>query len=237
MPRPRSIEQALEEQMRRWQLGRVETRAEPRRPVITISRQHGARGGEVAAAVARKMGLTFYDREILTRIAQEAHLSERAVTPLDERDDRTLLADWLAPLISEGHLSPYDYVCYLTRVVGAIARLGGAVILGRGAHLILKPDQALRVLVVAPLAMRVATVAEREGLDQGAARHRVAEVEQERKAYLTRCFHADLGDPSSFDVQVNTGVLGVEGALAVIGAASAARLEFLGRSQPTPAAV
>jgi cytidylate kinase len=232
MHRPRSIEQALEQQMLRWRLGRVETREEPRRPVIAVSRQHGARGNEVAVEVARRLGLGFYDREILTRIAQEAHLSERSVTPLDEKDDRALLADWLAPLISEGHLSPYDYVCHLTRVVEAIARRGGAVILGRGAHLILRPEQALRVLVVAPLAVRVATVAAREGLDEGAARRRVAEVELERKAYLTRCFHVDLGDPSLFDVVVNTGVLGVEGAVAAIGAAAASRMELLGRSHP-----
>lgn len=233
MHRPKSIEQAIEEQMRRWQLGRAspQAREEPRRPVITVSRQHGARGGDVAAAVARSMGLELYDREILTRVAEEAHLSERAVTRLDERDKRTLVTDWLAPLMSEGLMSPYDYMHHLTRVVEAIARLGGAVILGRGAHMILGPDQALRVLAVAPLEMRVATVAAREGLDGAAAGRRVSEVELERKAYLTRCFHAHHGDPTIFDLQVNTGVLGVEGAAAAICAAATARMEPLGRSR------
>jgi cytidylate kinase len=221
MPRPRSIQEILEEQARRSRFGREEAHEE-RRPVITVSRQHGARGGEVARTVAGRLGLSFYDREILAGIAQEAHLSEGLVRPLDEKDDRSWLSDLLGSLITEGHLSPYDYVQHLTSVVDAIARRGGAVILGRGAHLILKPGQALRVLVVAPQAARIATVAAREGLDEAAARRRVAEVEHERKAFLTRCFHAQFADPSSFDLQVNTGVLGVVGAVAAICTAAAA---------------
>jgi cytidylate kinase len=218
MPRPRSIQEILEEQARRSRF----RLAEPGRPVITVSRQHGARGGDVARAVAGRLGLSFYDREIMASIAQEAHLSERLVRPLDEKDDRTWLSDLLGSLITEGHLSPYDYVQHLTSVVDAIARRGGAVILGRGAHLILKPGRALRVLVIAPEAARVAAIADREGIDEAAARRRVAEVELERKAFLTRCFHVQFADPASFDIQVNTGVLGVEGAVAAICTAAAA---------------
>jgi len=154
---------------------------------------------------------------------------------LDEKDDRTWLSDLLGSLITEGHLSPYDYVHHLTHVVEAIAHRGRAVILGRGAHLILKPGQALRVLVVAPLASRIATVASREGIDEGAARHRVAEIEDERKAYLTRCFHAQQADPSSFDLQVNTGVLGVGGAVDLVCTAASLLTESL-RHGPQPLA-
>ena len=220
--RPKTIGRVLEEQAQLSEFLRKRTLDEPRRPVIAVSRQHGARGGEAARAVAQTLGLGFYDREIITRIAQDAHLSERVVSALDERGDRTWLTEWLTSLIDEGHLSPYGYVYHLTRVVGAIARLGGAVILGRGAHLILGPGEALRVLVVAPLAARVATIAAREEIDEGAARRRVAEVELEREAYLRRYFHAGFADPSTFDLEVNTGVLGVEGAVAAICTASAA---------------
>jgi hypothetical protein len=184
------------------------------------------------------MGLRYYDREILTRIAHETHLSERAVTPLDERDDRSLLGDWLAPLISgPPHLSPYDYIHVLTQVVDAIGLAGGAVILGRGAHLLLKPEQAFRVGVVAPLEMRVATVSRREGLDEAAARRRVAQVDEERKAFVRRCFHFDASDPSVFDLLVNTGALGVDGATAAICAAVQSRPVREGRIQGTLAGV
>ena len=221
MHRPKSMEQAIEDQVRRWQFAHAAVPDAQRLPVIAISRQHGALGGDVARAVARNLGLGFYDREILSRIADEAHLSERVVSPLDERDACSWLSDWIAPLIAEGHLSRFGYLQHLVRVIDDLARKGGAVILGRGAHLVLRQGAALRVKVVAPLAARVAAVAARAGLDPAAARRRVAEVEMERQAFLARCFHSLQEDESSFDLQVNTGVLGVEGAVAVVCAAAA----------------
>ena len=224
MHQPKSLEQLLEEQVRRFDLGHPrDRRPRQRRPVVALSRQHGAFGEEVARAVARRLDLSYYDREILSGIAADTHLSEGAVATLDERDDRSLLADWLAPLVSASHLTPYEYIQTLSRAIHGIAGLGGAVILGRGAHLLLTPEQALRVMIVAPLAVRVQAVSLREGIDEAAARRRVAQVEGERLAFLKRCFHGAADDPSAFDIQVNTGVLGVDGAAAVICAAVEAR--------------
>jgi cytidylate kinase len=222
---PRSIEQIVEEQAKRWQITRGGARdlpGEPRGRVITVSREPGARGGEVARAVAQRLGLAFYDREILTRIAAEAHVAEQSVSPLDERDRRTWLADWLAPIATLEHLSPYEYSHHLGRVVDAIAAAGNAVILGRGAHLMVPPGHALRVLVQAPLAMRVATLAAREGMGEAAARRRLVELERERRSFLARCFHVDQEDAAHFDLRVNTGVLGVDAAVAIICAGASA---------------
>jgi cytidylate kinase len=96
-------------------------------------------------------------------------------------------------------------------VVGALAHHGGAIILGRAAHLILRPGEALRVLVVAPLEARVRTVMEREGLGEREARRRIVSVEADRRAFLMKHFHADFADPTTFDMVLNTSVLGVEG--------------------------
>jgi cytidylate kinase len=207
----RSIEALVDEQARRWQLVRHERRGEPRRPVVTVSRHHGAGGGELARKLAGDLGLDLFDREILQRIAESAHLSERVVASLDERD-RELLTDWLASISSRSYLSPVEYRYHLSRVVGAVAHHGGAVILGRGAHLILGPGEALRVLVTAPLETRVRTVAAREGLSEKEARQRIEDVEADRRAFLMKHFHTDLADPTAFDVVVNTAVIGIEGA-------------------------
>jgi cytidylate kinase len=223
MHRPRSVEEVLEEQARRWQLGRAPHRPEVRGPVVTVSRVHGARGAEVAREVARRMGLRFYDREILSRIAEEAQRSVRRVSPLDERDERSWLSEWLLSLLSKDPLTRYEYGYHLARVLGDIARAGSAVILGRGAHLVLRPDQTLRVQVVAPLEFRVATVAARDGVPPAEARRRVLEVDAGREAYLRLHFPATPVGAAAFDVQVNTEALGVAGAAATVVASVAAR--------------
>jgi cytidylate kinase len=223
---PRPIEQIVEEQARRWQITRgvpeVSEEPRPRGRLITVSREPGARGGEVARAVADRLGLAFYDREILTRIAAEAHVGEQAVSPLDERDHRSWLSDWIAPVATLDHLSPYEYSQHLGNVVGAIASAGNAVILGRGAHLMVRPGHALRVLVEAPLPMRIATVAAREGIDEVAARRRVAELERERRSFLYRAFHVDVDDTTHFDLRVSTGALGVDVAVEIVCSAAEA---------------
>ena len=215
----RSIEALVDEQARRWQLFRSERHEEPARPVVTVSRQHGAGGGEIARRVAEELGCDLFDREILQQIAESTHLSERVVSALDEKD-RELLTDWLGAISSRSYLSPVEYRYHLTRVVGALAHHGGAVIVGRGAHLILGQGEALRVLAVAPIEVRLRTVMEREGLDERDARRRILTVEAERKAFLMKHFHADFGDPTTFDVVVNTAVLGVDGACRAVRAAA-----------------
>lgn len=214
----RTIQQLVEEQAHRWQLSRSENREEKPRPVITISREHGSRGGEVARRLAQELGFDFFDREILQRIAEDAHLSERVVSALDDRN-RQILSDWMTAFASDRHLSPAGYLYHLTRVVGAIAHHGGAVILGRGAHLILGEGRALRVLVVAPLPARVALVIQRDGIPEREARRRITEADSDRKAFLMKNFHTEFGDPRRFDLTLNTATLGVEGAVAAVRAA------------------
>lgn len=187
----------------------------PIRPVIAVSRQSGARGRELAQALGEELGLHLYDREIIQKIARNAHLSERAVADMDEKD-RPALTDMLSSLTDDAYLSPYGYLGHLTDAVQAIARLGGAVILGRGAHLILRHEQALRVFVVAPLDVRIATVAEREGVDRHEAERRIAAAEAERRAFLRKYFRSEFGDPTAFDLVVNTALIGIEGAVEAV---------------------
>jgi len=217
MTQPRTIEQVLEEQGRRWEFGRQqwrEQREERPRPVVTISRQHGAGGSEVARRVAGNLGLEVFDREIIHRIAESAQQSEGLVESLDDKD-REPLAEWVMALGGPGYLSPFAYRAHLESVVRSIARRGGAVLVGRGAHMILGPA-ALRVLVVAPVEVRVATVMRRAKIAEAEARRAIAEIESGRSAFLRRHFHTAFGDPAHFDLIVNTGVLGVGGAVSTV---------------------
>ncbi len=211
----RSVEAIVDEQARRWELGRRQRARETRRPVITVARQHGALGTDLARRLAEELKFDLFDREIIHRIAESSHLGERVVASLDEKN-RELLIDWLAAAASRDYLSPVEYRYHLTRVIGAIAHQGGAVILGRGAHLILGPGEALRVLVVAPLDFRVRNVMEREALADREARRRILEVEADRRAFLIKHFHADFAVPADFDVLVNPAVLGIEGSVRVV---------------------
>jgi cytidylate kinase len=186
--------------------------------VVTLSRLPGALGDEVAREVARRLGYRCFDRELLRDIAESASTREAAVANLDERD-RPALTDWLCALTLNDYMSPYSYKEHLTRVLHAVAAIGEAVIVGRGAHLVLPPGSTLRVLVVAPFALRARTLAAHHGLDMAQAGRRILAEEAERRAFLRRHFGAELDDPDDFDLVLNTATLGVEGAAEAVCAA------------------
>ncbi len=212
---PRSIEQLVEDQARRWTERRTDTAYAGPHPAVAISRLPGARGELVAARLASELGYDLFDREIIHEIAGRAHLSDRLVATLDERN-RSALTEWLAGIMGQQQLSAGGYLYHLNRLIGAMGRHGRVVIVGRGAHLILSPGEALRVLVLAPLEARVAEVAARDAVSAREAARRLTAEESERRAFLQQYFRADLGDPCRFDVVVNTHLLGVEGAVRAI---------------------
>ena len=215
----RSIEALVDEQVRRWELLRQKPKEAKTRPVITVTGQHGARGDELSRQLASELGFDHFDREIIHRVAESAQLSDRVVAAMDMKK-RELLTDWLAAFASQNYLSPAEYRYHLAHVIGAIAHQGGAVIVGRGAHLLLK-GQALRVLAVASLDDRVHTVMESEGLSERDARRRIEEVESDRHAFIVMHYHAEFSDPTAYDLVVNTAALGLDGAIAAIRAALA----------------
>ena len=215
----RSIEALVDEQVRRWELLRQRPKKAKARPVITVTGQHGARGDELSRQLASELGFDHFDREIIHRVAESAHLSDRVVAAMDMKK-RELLTDWLAGFASRNYLSQAEYRYHLAHVIGAIAHQGGAVIVGRGAHLLLK-GQALRVLAVAPLEERVHAVAQSEALSERDARRRIETVESDRHAFILMHYHAEFSDPTVYDLVVNTAALGLDGAIAAIRAALA----------------
>jgi hypothetical protein len=213
----RSVEALVEEQVRRWRLLRERQETVETRRVVTVTGQHGARGDELSRRVAADLGFDLFDREIIHLVAESAHLSDQVVAALDGKK-REMLADWLAGFASRNYLSSAEYRYHLAHVIGAIAQQGGAVILGRGAHLLLQ-NEALRVLAIAPIEDRVRTVMAAEGLSDRAARRRIAEVESDRRAFILMHYHEEFADPSAFDIVVNTASLGLDGSSAAIRAA------------------
>ncbi|HEY7372315.1 MAG TPA: cytidylate kinase-like family protein [Polyangia bacterium] len=183
------------------------------RPTICVSRQYGARGAATGRLVAERLGFRFYSDELINDIAEQAHVRQQVVESLDERVQDGI-AEWVAGLIKRGVFAPTDYLRNLSNVVLTLARHGRGVIVGRGAHFLLDGKITLRVRVIAPLELRVARIVGRDGLSEADARAKVLRIDGERVAFNRQHYDADIGDPNHYDLVVNAGTLGVEGAAA-----------------------
>lgn len=204
--------------------GRVSGTQVPR-AIVTISRQHGARGAAVAKAVAERLGYACWDRELVGAIASQVRVDPALIAPFDEQR-RT--SDEVHP----PRPGFADYVRGLEQVARMIARRGGAVVVGRGIGFLVDPASCLRVRVVCPLEQRVAGLVERSQLSTESARATIEYVDSQRQGFMREVHGVDIDDPTNFDLLVSTGALSVAAAADVILSAYRARFEV--RRWPRP---
>ena len=211
--------------IRGGQAGRgTETISGPR-ALITISRQHGARGAVVAKLVAERLGFACWDRELVGAIAAQLRVAPATVIRFDEH--RRCSGDDTEPgrtatLSDPGHA---DYVRGLKLVARSLAKRGAAVVVGRGLAFVLDPAECLRVRVVCPLDDRIAGLVERANLAPETARATIDYVDRERQAFIRELYDRDIEDPAGYDLQVSTGAMSVDTAVDVIVAAYRSRFD------------
>ena len=213
--RARSIQQIVDQQVKKWEIMRREKEEEKSLPVITVSREPGSRGRLVAEGIADQLGFDLFHREIILEMAKNAQISSRLLESLDEKG-LSVLDDWVSTLVNEKHLWPDQYLKHLMRVVGTIGRHGQAIIMGRGANFMLPPSGTFGVRIIAHLNLRIQNVSRDFGVTAEEARRRVLRTESDRRAFVRKYFHADIGDPANYDLVINTGTLSIDAVVEAI---------------------
>lgn len=163
---------------------------------ITISRQLGSLGEEVALAVADRLGYRVVVRELITQAARRAGRPELALATID---DLGLLG--LKP--SEQDRRAYQEA--VRQVMHELAEAGGVIIVGRAGQVILSDlPQVLHVKIIAPAELRAERLAESQGISLAHAREQVKTSDRTRKEYLQRYYRVRWDDPQLYDVIINT---------------------------------
>jgi cytidylate kinase len=180
-------------------------------PVITISREPGSGGSEIARKLARDLSMDLMGGQIIQHVAESAKMSRKVIESLDEREV-TRRDSWLTALFRDRHLWPDEYLQHLTKVIGTVGRYGNAIIVGRGANYILPQAKTFRVRIIAPMEYRIQYVMEDRGYTKTQAEQYVVKAENDRKAFIRKNFNADCTDPKLYDILINTGGVTIEGA-------------------------
>ena len=212
MTLPRSLDQLVDHQIRRWHLEYQRPTSHTRRPCIALSRLPGSGAEELGLRLAERLDYAFFGIEIVDRIARKAGVQRELVEGLDERVRGSFEAILDGLTGKNLRFSESDYVSRLVRVITALGEGGAAVIVGRGSPYILGPDRALRALVTAPREARLERLSKRHDLPLTEAAARLEREDAARRQFIARSFHVDPDDASLYDLAVNTGTLGIEGA-------------------------
>ncbi len=181
--------------------------------IITISREFGSGGRELGKRLADALGFKYYDREILTMLAQETDLDENYI-------ERTLENSSQAPLysITTGRtfsLLPLYATDQSTALLGkqtalikALAAKDDCVIVGRNADVILSDEHPLRLFVHADIDARIARCRRREEEDRNltdkAYEKKIRQIDKQRAKTHAVLSSGSWGDASDYELTLNT---------------------------------
>lgn len=172
------------------------------RPVVTMSRNYGSGGEAIGRALAKKLEVGYFDKEILNEIVAKTGGDKYLLDQLDEAVKNRWNA-WILSFMSGDNLLTESYQRYLVNVLLGILDSGGVVI-GRGAHIILAKNDIFRVRIIGSPDACAKRVAAEEGISVPAARQKVDHMNHERAKFVWDYWKHRLNDQTEFDLTINT---------------------------------
>ena len=180
--------------------------------IITVGREFGSGGRELARRLARELGFDYYDKEILTQIAERTSLSEDYVQRVVENQPhqlypittgRSFLYVDTQPLQQAGAVYQAQQ-----EIITRMADESSCVIVGRCADFILRERKPFRIFVYADLQSRIdrcrSRAAEGENLSDKEYKQQIQSVDKSRARYYD--FYTDMkwGDKLNYELCINT---------------------------------
>jgi peroxiredoxin/cytidylate kinase len=189
--------------------------------VITISRQVGSGGDEIALKISRILGYAFFDKSLMASEAKNIGISEQDIADFSEDTykvkgfvDRILLRK---KSVTASHdlksnepitkaLDEEECLSGIQAVISSLASRGKTVIVGRGGQAILKNKAGVvHVRIVAPTMVRVERIMKSEKLSKEAALKLIEDNDKAQAEYLQRFYNINWEDPMIYDMVLNTG--------------------------------
>src|ERR1700719_3022481 len=193
--------------------------------IVTIEREYGSGGGEIAQLLSKQLGWKLWDQLLTEEIARLAEYPKAVVQLREERTDPLYYRLFKSFLRGsyEGSLNAHklkvidsESILKLTeRVVLHAAKTGNSVIVGRGSQQFLRHRQdALRIFLYAPREDKVRRLLAR-GKSEQEAEQLVDTVDRERADFIQKYFNVEWPDRSIYHGMMNTAI-GDEAVLQII---------------------
>ena len=188
--------------------------------IITIGRQFGSAGREIGRVVAKHLDIKLYDKEMLNRAAQESGLCKELLETHDEKPTNSFLYSLVMDTYSLGYSSgsytdmPINHKVFLAQfdAIKKIADEGPCILVGRCADYALEEyDNVLSIFIHADLDARVRRIARIYDLTDAKAKELIVKTDKKRSSYYNYYSNKRWGDVNSYDMCLNSSMLGIEG--------------------------
>lgn len=185
--------------------------------IITISREFGAGGRTIGREVANKLGIAFYDRDIILKTAQES--TELTADDIRRFEEKTHIDVGFTQSLFDYYSRPIDEKIWEAqrKAIRNLAEKESCVIVGRNADYILREfDHLLRVFVYANKDWRVKHLSTLMEGSYAEIESKMNQADKARKNYCSKLTGKVYGDAHNYDLSINTGKLGFDKAVELI---------------------
>lgn len=193
--------------------------------VVTIGRQYGSAGREIGKKVAEYFGIQYYDKELLTRAAKESGFCEEMIQNHDERPTNSFLYNLVMDTYSFGYNNssfvdmPISHKVFLAQfdTIKKIADEGPCVIVGRCADYALADrTNVIDLFIFADEECKIKRIMEKYDLSESKAKDMIIKKDKQRQSYYNYYSSKKWGRADSYDLCINSSVLGVDGTVNLI---------------------
>lgn len=190
--------------------------------IITIGREFGSGGREIGMKLAEKLGIPFFDKEIIHKAAEDSGIVESVIDYYDEHHTSPIFST--GSVLYDIYQMPMSDRVYLEqcKAIKSIAAKGGCVIVGRCADVVLETNPALlRVFICADMKDKLERkrAVEPNKNDQQLEAH-IKSVDKKRAKYYNYYTDKKWGEARQYDLCVNSSLLGIDETVNLLAAAA-----------------
>lgn len=192
--------------------------------IVTIGRQCGSGGHTIGKMVAERLGIPFYDKEIIQKVAEKSGLTEETIEREGEYSTTSMLFNIATRGISGYNVTNSDHMllrdqinAYQTEYIKELAEQGACVIVGRSADSILEDrDDCLNIFVYGNVEDRAKRVELEHGISSKESKSHVLERDKKRSRYYKYVTDKVWGLAENYTLCLNSSELGIERCVDII---------------------
>lgn len=182
--------------------------------LISVGRQFGSGGRQVADVLGEKLGLKVYDNELISHAAEESGFSEHLLAKSDEKRRIFSISNFLSSGrygVPDNYLGDNGMFMIQSQVIRNIAEKESAIFIGRCSDYILRGTDCLSVFISAPMPNRVRRVSQRMGLSEQEAESLIEKKDKGRENYYNYFTFRNWGRADNYHICLDSSVLGIDG--------------------------
>ena len=194
--------------------------------IYTIGREFGSYGRQVGEVLAKRLGINFYDKELLQRAAKDSGFCEEIFENHDEKPTNSFLYSLVMDTYSASNMAtapfldmPLNHKVFLAQFdsIKKIAENESCVIVGRCADYALADnEQCLNIFIRADMDDRIRRISKRLDLSDNKAKDLILKKDKQRASYYNYYTSKKWGDARSYDLCLNTSQISVDDAVELI---------------------